>query len=79
MEESNNIVITGGEYNSFRYDVLKRIRSAQYEAMRAVNKEMISLYFILVSQRMIPKYKLLFHPIEYAQEINARSSSHQHR
>lgn len=45
MEASNNIVITGGEYNSFRDDVLKRIRSAQYEAMRAVNKEMISLYW----------------------------------
>ena len=45
MEEYSRIVITGGEYQSFRDDVLKRIRSAQYEAMRAVNKEMISLYW----------------------------------
>ncbi len=45
MEENSRIVITGGEYQSFRDDVLKRIRSAQYEAMRAVNKEMISLYW----------------------------------
>lgn len=37
--------MNGGEYLSFRDDVLSRIRSAQYEAMRAVNKEMISLYW----------------------------------
>ncbi len=45
MEENSNTLITGVEYRSFRDDVLKRIRSAQYEAMRAVNKEMISLYW----------------------------------
>ena len=45
MEENNNIVVNRGVYQSFRDDVLKRIRSAQYEAMRAVNKEMISLYW----------------------------------
>lgn len=45
MEENSRIVITGVEYQSFRDDVFKRIRSAQYEAMRAVNKEMISLYW----------------------------------
>ncbi|MBQ6647533.1 MAG: DUF1016 family protein [Muribaculaceae bacterium] len=45
MEENSNIVVNGGDYQSFRDDVLKRIRSAQYEAMRAVNKEMISLYW----------------------------------
>lgn len=45
MEENNNIVVNRGEYQSFRDDVLKHIRSAQYEAMRAVNKEMISLYW----------------------------------
>ncbi len=44
MDENSRIVITGGEYQSFRDNVLKHIRSAQYEAMRAVNKEMISLY-----------------------------------
>ena len=45
MEENSNTLITGVEYRSFRDDVLKRIRSAQYEAMCAVNKEMISLYW----------------------------------
>ncbi len=45
MEEKSNIVVNGGDYMSFRDDVLRRIRSAQYEAMRAVNKEMISLYW----------------------------------
>ncbi len=43
MEENNNIAMNLTEYQSFRNDVLRRIRSAQYEAMRAVNKEMISL------------------------------------
>ena len=45
MEENNNIAMNLTEYQSFRNDVLRRIRSAQYEAMRAVNKEMISLYW----------------------------------
>lgn len=45
MEENQNFVMNGGEYQSFRDDVLRRIRSTQYEAMRAVNKEMISLYW----------------------------------
>ena len=45
MEENNNISMNLTEYQSFRNDVLRRIRSAQYEAMRAVNKEMISLYW----------------------------------
>ena len=34
-----------GDYLNFRNDIMQRIRSAQYEAMRAVNKEMISLYW----------------------------------
>ncbi len=37
--------VSGNDYILFRDDILKRIRSAQYEAMRAVNKEMISLYW----------------------------------
>jgi len=45
MESENQISNSNGQYLSFRDDIMKRIRSAQYEAMRAVNKEMISLYW----------------------------------
>ena len=45
MESANQISNSNGQYLSFRDDIMKRIRSAQYEAMRAVNKEMISLYW----------------------------------
>ena len=45
MDSNSNIIVTGGEYQNFRDDILRRIRSAQYEAMRAINKEMISLYW----------------------------------
>lgn len=45
MDSNRNIIVTGGEYQNFRDDILRRIRSAQYEAMRAINKEMISLYW----------------------------------
>ncbi len=33
------------EYLNFRNEILTRIRSAQYEALKAVNKEMIALYW----------------------------------
>ncbi len=33
------------EYTLFRQDITNRIRSAQYEAMKTVNKEMITLYW----------------------------------
>ena len=42
---TTNSSVGGSEYSLFRDDILKRIRSAQYEAMRAVNKEIISLYW----------------------------------
>ena len=45
MELEHQIIDNNGEYLSFRDDIMQRIRSAQYEAMRAVNKEMISLYW----------------------------------
>jgi len=45
MESENQISNSNGQYLSFRDDIMKRIRSAQYEAMRAVNREMISLYW----------------------------------
>ena len=45
MESENQISNSNGQYLSFRDDIMQRIRSAQYEAMRAVNKEMISLYW----------------------------------
>ncbi|WP_121966783.1 YhcG family protein [Myroides sp. N17-2] len=37
-------------YSSFLIEVKERIRSAQYEAMKAVNKEMISLYWDIGKQ-----------------------------
>ena len=42
---NDNELVDGVEYSLFRDDILKRIRSAQYEALRAVNKELISLYW----------------------------------
>ena len=45
MKPNNDKTDIGGDYLNFRTDVIKRIRNAQYEAMRAVNKEMISLYW----------------------------------
>ena len=45
MVTENHISDNNGEYLNFRDDIMRRIRSAQYEAMRAVNKEMISLYW----------------------------------
>lgn len=45
MEPEHPITNNRGEYLNFRDDIMQRIRSAQYEAMRAVNKEMISLYW----------------------------------
>lgn len=41
----HNISLTSTEYQSFRDEITKRIRSAQYEALKAVNKEMIALYW----------------------------------
>ena len=35
------------EYLDFRNERTSRIRSAQYEALKAVNKEMIALYWEL--------------------------------
>ena len=45
MESDHQLTNNNGEYLNFRDDIMRRIRSAQYEAMRAVNKEMISLYW----------------------------------
>ncbi len=45
MNSNSNIIVTGGEYKNFRDDILRRIRSAQYEVMRAINKEMNFLYW----------------------------------
>lgn len=44
-DQINNELVSGGEYSLFRDNILKRIRSAQYEALRAVNKELITLYW----------------------------------
>lgn len=45
MELEHQTIDNNGEYLNFRDDIMQRIRSAQYDAMRAVNKEMISLYW----------------------------------
>ena len=42
---TNNVSLASTEYQSFRDEITKRIRSAQYEALKAVNKEMIALYW----------------------------------
>lgn len=44
MAEKSNIT-TPTEYTLFRDEITTRIRSAQYEALKAVNKEMIALYW----------------------------------
>lgn len=40
-----NTPIVSPEYLDFRNEITSRIRSAQYEALKAVNKEMIALYW----------------------------------
>lgn len=42
---THNVSLASTEYQSFREEITKRIRSAQYEALKAVNKEMIALYW----------------------------------
>lgn len=37
--------LTSAEYLDFRDEITKRIRSAQYEGLKAVNKEIINLYW----------------------------------
>ena len=44
MAEKNTIILSP-EYLDFRNEITSRIRSAQYEALKAVNKEMIALYW----------------------------------
>ena len=36
---------TDSEYKSFVEDIKKRVRASQYEALKAVNKELIALYW----------------------------------
>lgn len=40
-----NTPVVSAEYLDFRNEITARIRSAQYEALKAVNKEMIALYW----------------------------------
>lgn len=44
MTEKNNSILSP-EYLNFKNEITARIRSAQYEALKAVNKEMITLYW----------------------------------
>lgn len=43
--EEKDISAISAEYTLFRNEITTRIRSAQYEALKAVNKEMIALYW----------------------------------
>jgi hypothetical protein len=49
MEQSdtsqNNINTTTGDYPKLLVEVKERIRSAQYEALKAVNNELVGLYW----------------------------------
>ena len=44
MTEKNNSILSP-EYLNFKNEITARIRSAQYEALKAVNKEIIALYW----------------------------------
>ena len=44
MAEKNTPILSP-EYLDFRNEITSRIRTAQYEALKAVNKEMIALYW----------------------------------
>ena len=41
----NSVPITSTEYINFKDEITSRIRSAQYEALKAVNREMLALYW----------------------------------
>ena len=44
MTEKNTPILSP-EYLDFRNEITSRIRSPQYEALKAVNKEMLALYW----------------------------------
>ena len=46
------------EYRAFVEDIKKRVRASQYEALRAVNKELIMLYWD-IGKRIVEKQKKL--------------------
>jgi hypothetical protein len=41
----NNINTTTGDYPKLLVEIKERIRSAQYEALKAVNNELVGLYW----------------------------------
>lgn len=53
-----DVPLTSAEYLDFRDEITKRIRSAQYEALKAVNKEMINLYWE-IGRRITEQQKVL--------------------
>ena len=57
MNNNTNVSETQ-EYFRFLSEIKSRIRSAQYEAMKAVNKEMIALYWEL-GKRIYEQQNLL--------------------
>ena len=58
MESEHHIIDNNGDYLNFRDDIMQRIRNAQYEAMRAVNKELIALYWD-IGRQIIERQKKL--------------------
>lgn len=44
-DDTKNKIVDGSKYSLFLTDVKTRIRSAQYEALRAVNRELVSFYW----------------------------------
>ena len=48
MAEKNTPILSP-EYLDFRNEITSRIRSAQYEALKAVNKEMIAFCLLYTS------------------------------
>ena len=56
--DTHDTSLTSAEYLDFRDEITKRIRSAQYEALKAVNKEMINLYWE-IGKRITEQQKAL--------------------
>lgn len=56
--DTHDAPLTSAEYLDFRDEITKRIRSAQYEALKAVNKEIINLYWE-IGRRITEQQKAL--------------------
>ena len=70
---THNVSLASTEYQSFRDEITKRIRSAQYEALKAVNKEMIALYWE-IGRRITEQQKSLWKTFPKIFKRNFRES-----